>query len=1833
MLPESSWPWVIPALMNDSLIWRSLHDQEFLNMVVENFPNPEEWSPAKIAFVELGCTGIDSLEEAHHGEGEDLVEHYSKVEILPGPDDLSLREAALLAVGLNDRMRNEDWVELVEVINSSLDDSSGWSTPIAMLLGMVSDKQKAIDKLFINKQPSRLMPIVIDGILSQQLTHSELQKLILYILDGSSLDFAAGILTKLKLTHPELSMRIANEWRESSNQEIVISSYTGINERISQMTQFLLSAEIDSISGRLEKAAQKRMRAIETLNAIHSLTASQLVADSLRTNNLEHALVTWTKSLKTPQFTPPAGLIVQLLRGGRLEDSSTLLTEFQGKSQSPLNWLNQIYQAISQEDVSQARLFAHQSLNSFLKLYEMGPGSTAAIFNSQSELISFLSELCRLLSELALYKEALQAARTACEIKMQDPRLLIQLSAASRAAGEFEISVQAAEHAIAVNPQNPEYRRQLAMSLEYSGQWSESLVERKAIIDHRFAQPDSPAWPTIEDLLSLANCALHAGEHQEAFEITQKAIKLDPSNGYAQAMLGKALSELGEENQAMEHFKLATQLAPHDAESWLSLSHAYLSAGNNEKAVETLRTASHAVPEDPEVFFALGQIYINDDALTQAQKVIERAYQLVSTPILMQSPHGTGENHTAAVDKFARLREQQCEIALSYGDILNKLGHATEAVQVYENAYQAYPSYPGLAYTFASALLKAGDEKSALAPLTIAVSSKPDNPKPYLEYAQALLTTEVNPEQAVKALEAGLSIIASMQNGKQELDSNSLSESELTQLHELGLALLAQSQAASGDLEKSLHTYSQALETSLAKEDEWQAKLAIGMGRVALELGQPEIAIAALKEISQDEIQDTSVAQILAEAYGAISLTQEALSAARKAVKLAPDDVEILSWFAEKAISFGVESEAAPALTSAAQLDPQRTDLVIRLGKVFSMLGNTKSAKEAFLSSLSSMYATPEDLYQAADGLSDLGENESAADCLERALELQPHPPLALILDLADAYQSVNKNELAVRTIDKGIENEPENVHLHTFKADILSKLGRHSAAQSCLEHALILQPEDPQINLRMAELLREQGNLYNAFNHAIKIGADRSKGPETTFEILVLGLTADLARATLQDSIYRELLEDVPSLSVPEPEQLDSNLVSPLTALYCLFAESALEREEQISAAEALNSAYSLDPNHPRVLALQSRMALRQGDETEALSLFNMAAEMIHDSHLENKALHSTSTFLGVASAGIDLQEWDQAREILENGSSISPNEPILHLTLAKIYVLQAEFLRICQMAEIVRHNPDARALSPSSFRLFEDAIQETINSLSKDQRIQIPAGVSRWRSRGKIAFQPNQENIQEFSRHSLEGSDQAALLIAHAAVEDLASIAKQFHLISDGKDVRRIDSAILLVYALSVSLYSPDEIGIETALDGIHAVIEMHPNRAISYWVQAKLAEMVGEVGSAKSAIGNALSIWPDEPRWQAFAARIAQRIGEETEVINHLENAVSLEPSYLPHYLELGQNYLDQGQNAEAIEIYGKAIELAPDQVEVYLAQASAQCSQHKYKSAIKNVDKAIRMAPKDAEPLLLRAEIALDMDNSQEALENIDAALEINPEHPRALFLQSAAYQALGNDDQALKMIEKAIPLADDPLPLLLKRIEINSNKVGIETNLEELENISQQYPGNSLVLAPLAHALAACGRNHESIQAAQQALSFKDSDLSIQDRADLHHLLGLELKNAGQLDQSIFQLNESMRLAPNNIRTYLDLGLTHEERRQHGTALEIYKQAISISPTDPRPYYQAGILLKASRDYPAAESMLRRAAQRAPDDISIHRQLAGLVAINLIHNRQPAEQEI
>jgi tetratricopeptide (TPR) repeat protein len=212
-------------------------------------------------------------------------------------------------------------------------------------------------------------------------------------------------------------------------------------------------------------------------------------------------------------------------------------------------------------------------------------------------------------------------------------------------------------------------------------------------------------------------------------------------------------------------------------------------------------------------------------------------------------------------------------------------------------------------------------------------------------------------------------------------------------------------------------------------------------------------------------------------------------------------------------------------------------------------------------------------------------------------------------------------------------------------------------------------------------------------------------------------------------------------------------------------------------------------------------------------------------------------------------------------------------------------------------------------------------------------------------------------------------------------------------------------------------------------------------------------------------------------------------------------------------------------------------------------------------------------------------------------------------------------------EALVALDRALALSANPFPLQIERVQLLRRSKGLEAGVASLQELVAHNPQQPVLMAMLAEWLNEAGRPEAAIQAARLALQEEQGQLSEEQRASLHILIGLRMCRLGQLDQAIHHLSEAVDSAPANLEAYLELGRAYQERREYRQALKIYQRAMSVTKDDYRPYYQAGLVLKDSKDYVAAEAMLRRAAQLAPAEVSVHRLLGAVVALNLVHNRR------
>jgi tetratricopeptide (TPR) repeat protein len=255
-------------------------------------------------------------------------------------------------------------------------------------------------------------------------------------------------------------------------------------------------------------------------------------------------------------------------------------------------------------------------------------------------------------------------------------------------------------------------------------------------------------------------------------------------------------------------------------------------------------------------------------------------------------------------------------------------------------------------------------------------------------------------------------------------------------------------------------------------------------------------------------------------------------------------------------------------------------------------------------------------------------------------------------------------------------------------------------------------------------------------------------------------------------------------------------------------------------------------------------------------------------------------------------------------------------------------------------------------------------------------------------------------------------------------------------------------------------------------------------------------------------------------------------------------------------------------------------------------------------------------------LLQAEIALEDKEAANAKGLAEQAIRLAPKDANALRMYAESLHALGQTADAIAVLERAEAQAEDAVPFQIRRAQLQGDK-----GLEELVQLSKKHTERPDVYFALSEMLAAHGETQDAIQAAQRAAKKAADTLPRHEQARLHLHLGQLLKHSGQLDQSLHHLDEAAKLAPHLIDSQIERGRVFLARRQYTEAMDAFQKAGEIAPHNAQPHIEAALALKEAKDYYAAEKQLRLAAKLAPKDRSIQRQLAAVIALNLIHQPQ------
>ena len=1328
---------------------------------------------------------------------------------------------------------------------------------------------------------------------------------------------------------------------------------------------------------------------------------------------------------------------------------------------------------------------------------------------------------------------------------------------------QYEKAIELTSYLEIVEPESAEHRQTLARLYGQAKRWPQAFAAIQDIVK-------SEINPTLDDLLLFAKSALQTKRIDLAISICQNVLKDVPLQSKALILLGKGFWQKGDTVKAIQHMEEVVEMIPEEAETWLALAKIWQENDQTDKMMEVLQKGVVAIPDSPELLRELGKVMLEKQSPADAINYLKKAHALDSG-----NPEG----------QFYLARA-------SY-----KLGRYDEAWTLLEPHITDYEQEPAIAKLLGHVLLAMNQAAKA---------------KPILLFASGKY-----PNDRDTVLSAAKVVVAEAESSASEINS-----ADLSHLHTILTTYLASNspdtqvklnladvERLSGNNQKAFETYLDVSKQIHPAKSRATWQLQYGLGKTALAMGKYEMAVATLQEAASQQPENTTILHALAKAYQVSELDGKAGEAATLALKLAPQDLDNVLWYAKFQLDSDKPEEAVKTLKEALVIQPEQPAFKLWLSRAHLALGEMDSAETNLKSVVHNPTASTVQLQDAAYQSIRLNNFNLAIKALEKANQNSSIFSPLLVMDLAAAYTSQNQRREALETLDLDAEIFVQYPELALLKADILDFLGQYQPALAALQTIQNIAEDQLESNpdrlnayskspllytvdfslagfqYRLGQLHRALGNQEDA---TLNLEAALSKNPAS----LKIRLACAETHALNMD--FHKALALVGDLTVEQKDQdsLDLACLKSELAAFLTSPEATFEQSQQFSTGLV---------TYPRLLALQSRIAASMGEIEVAQSYLDEAYKAHQQNEKSTPSVNVANisrqlmTLIGMAETALDLDNMALAVNLYAQAATILPDQPLVNWRFATSLALAAEQQRKASLLAITDHAPGDEFLSEAHQAQFNAMIEKVKSIIPQNDWVCLKA-------RGAAAFAGEWQLTMNYETCLADPNSAAAMVMS----------CDDDQIVRETLEIYPNDPQVLQAYGLNALQYHKVD-----AVPMVEKALELDPLNASNHALLAYLNRENPEM--ALKSIETALQIWPTESAWYAYAAELEMQTGNTEDASAHITQALDSDPDNADFWLQSAEIRLVSNDLVDAKADLEKSVSFKTQNAGAWLKLAEVNRRMGDMGAAIRNVQNAQQLDPANKSLAIKEAELMYAKKDYESAIEKTSRILEENSQDEDANVIQAQSLAKQGKFGQALLVLTQYLDKNPTNTRMQLEALKVKKAHEGTEAILPELVKLAEVHSEDPAVLTELTDWLIQTNRLEKAEKTAQTILRI------IPEQASVHLMLGRLQRKTGQLDQAIAHLSDAIVYDPTLIEAYLELGKTYQDRRNMEEAIKIYRQAAEVDPSDHRPYYHSGMALKECKDYSGAEAMLKQAKILAPEDPEIIRQLGVITAMNLINN--------
>jgi tetratricopeptide (TPR) repeat protein len=1282
---------------------------------------------------------------------------------------------------------------------------------------------------------------------------------------------------------------------------------------------------------------------------------------------------------------------------------------------------------------------------------------------------------------------------------------------------------------------------------------------------------------TNEEISEICEYALKNNKPEVALRIIEEKYPKGYLSAGINLQVAESYFQLNKISAALDYLKKAIDLDKNNPQIWLLLTKIEYADGDEEKALEALITAKRYTTNSQEICFELSKRHFESGNKTAFEEMISEMIQapLISVSLTKAITQflKNNKNYQSAFELINRSLikwPKNVDLAILLAELLNEKKSYIEASSILENLNKNNLLDVKGIQTYLFSLLRSN---SLIFPLKAELSED--------------------------CLQKGSELISQLLKNAPDDGWTKIIQAEFLHLQKKN--------------SESFDAYRNLLSDLPAQRSDLLWRMQIGMGRILIELGQTDTAIALLSEALKKSPLIFEIHQFIANVYLSNGLEEKAMQIANHAIVQFLDNPSFCQWYAHLIAQIKNKDSAINWLKDEVKKHKEQNGFSLLMASVEMELGNKENVEKLLNETVKQTNLTPAQLRIIANIFARIGKISQSIDLLTRLQITPTNDQKKINFELAGLHRQQNNIKETEKVLQEALDENDEVYLQKLFLAELFFKSNNlelmkplvlflaenleKTQKKSTFYYEMkvsddYLFPDEwkrlfhakENIGIFLAKclfLLGEFGKSLDIAEKALNINP---------MNLALCEYSADLAYSLLLDS-KAEQLANV-ELNRIEGKQKDSDNY---LGLICLRAELALHRGEDLHAASLITNSLQGNEDNPRLQCLQAQLLNRQGDFENAAKFFEKAKVQIPQLRLNNSNESKPALpEIWLLETAKELRDYHEVFLLISEMIKSGNNLPRVILTFLKTKIDLDIFIQ--QAKELMIKN---------------NVLKKPLNHLDTDSIIEKAVANYLYNDPELIQWQNLYKLMQGFENDEIfiqEATDIIPFLAfwyrKSNNLEGLKSLAQKY---SDIPDVH---------FQIGLALMANDPAESKKQLD---EAIALNSHNPIYYAALAILEKRNSDPQKALTAIEQGLILWPNEENWHIFAAEMAEKVEDKIGELKHLEEAFEIEPQNLLIRGKLIKAYYQNNRISDAARMIKELKNQGAESFEELVILAKSALADKNYKESFDYANRANSLDVKSPIPYSILGELALKLNKLDKASEYSQRAVQCDPENVEAHIVMSRIIGAQKDKTSALYYLELLLRKGIKTNLILCEISSLKKEMFGTKFAFEFL--LDYQNENDEIVLCQLA--LFAMEMNN-----LKDAEIYANASLNLNPhQANLKKILGQIAQQKGDLDKAVKYFSGAIQCEPENSERYLDVCDIYIYRREVMKALDVLNQGIAINNNDWRIYQKAGKIYWEMKDFIKAESMLRQAIEYNPTDQQLKQQLATISAMNIIHQKQ------